>query len=63
MAGRKTDRPKVRPERFTISDPDRFWIFRRGICIAPAWLAGRTEEEVNALTDVELAALKPREVK
>jgi hypothetical protein len=53
----------MRLDRFTISDPDRWFVFRRGICIAPAWLAGRTEEEVEALSDAELVAMKPREIK
>ncbi len=48
---------RIRPERFT-ADPDHIYFFRQGICIYPEWLAGKTEEEVKALTPGELAALR-----
>jgi hypothetical protein len=48
---------RVRPERFT-ADPDHIYFFRQGICIWPEWLAGKTEEEVEALTADQLAALR-----
>jgi ADP-ribosylglycohydrolase len=48
---------RIRPERFT-ADPDHIYFFRQGICIWPEWLAGKTEEEVEALTPDELGALR-----
>jgi ADP-ribosylglycohydrolase len=53
---------RVRPERFT-ADPDHIYVFRQGICIWPEWVAGRTEEEVKALTPDELVALRVRVLK
>lgn len=55
---------RVRPERFTISDADRCYIFNQhGICVWPDWLAGKSEEEVCALSPAELRALRPDQIK
>ncbi len=64
MAGPETDTEReIRPERFTVDDADRVYLFSRGICVWPDWLAGKTKDEVYALTPAELVAMKPREIK